>query len=715
MQRAALVVTLLALSVGTLVSAPVAPAAAVPPGFTNSQFTSGLSQPTAFALAPDGRIFVTEKGGAVRVVLPDGTLVAQPFVTLPVAGGSEQGALGIAFHPSFPTEPWVYVYWTANVGTGQVNRISRFRGPGNVSLEQLNLQDLDPQLRGNHNGGAIHFGPDGKLYAATGDGAADPARAQSISTRQGKILRYNPDGTIPTDNPFGATNPVWALGLRNPYTFAFGPGGVAHVNDVGSGGGAREEINVLERGANYGWPKYEGTGDGPQPGIALGPGNLTFPIYDYGHAGGDLAITGGAFYTGTAFPPEYHGDYFFADYGGGWIDRRDAQTGQVTRFEPDAGSVVDLLSHPDGSLLYLDIFAGRIGRIAFPGAPPPPPPPAGFESVAPTRVVDTRAGLGGTRLFAGQTLEIPLGSVLPAGATAVAVNVTSDGAAADGYLTAYPCGQTPPPTSTLNYLAGAPAAAGALVGLGGGSLCVRTYADTDLVVDVSGWFGPSASGGYSPVLNQRLLDTRSGAPLAAGATATVSAASLGSGTAVAVNLTLTEATADGYLTAGPCDDTRPVVSNLNARRGETRANQAVVPLAADGTLCVFSYGGGHVVVDAVGLFASGAGSQFQPLTPSRLLDTRTGSPVAAGTVAEVAAPAGASAVALSLVATEGAAAGYLTAYPCGEPPPVASTVNHLAGQTIANGAVARVGANGKVCVFSYATTHIIVDLTGVFT
>jgi hypothetical protein len=216
-------------------------------------------------------------------------------------------------------------------------------------------------------------------------------------------------------------------------------------------------------------------------------------------------------------------------------------------------------------------------------------------------------------------------------------------------------------------------------------------------------------------LNQRLLDTRSGGPLTAGATATVSAASLGSGTAVAVNLTLTEATADGYLTAWPCGEERPFVSNLNAGRGETRANQAVVPLAADGTLCVFSYGGGHVIVDAVGLFASGAGSQFQPLTPSRLLDTRTGNPVAAGTVAEVTAPAGASAVALSVVATEGAAAGYLTAYPCGEQPPVASTVNHLAGQTIANGAIARVGTNGKVCVFSFATTHLIVDVTGVFT
>lgn len=712
MQRAALVVFLLALSFGTLVAGPIATAGAVPPGFTNSQFTSGLSSPTAFALAPDGRLFVTEKGGAIRVVLPDGTLVGTPFVSLPVAGGSEQGALGIAFHPEFPSEPWVYVYWTANVGGGQANRISRFRGPGNESVEQQDLVTLDPQLRGNHNGGAIHFGPDNNLYAATGDGAADPSRAQSISTRQGKILRYDALGGIPADNPFGPGNPVYALGLRNPYTFAFGPSGVAHVNDVGSGGSAvREEINVLERGANYGWPQCEGVAPGCNP---TGPGPYRDPIYAYAHGPGDAAITGGAFYTGTAFPPEYHGDYFFADYGGGWIDRRDDQTGQVTRFEPAAGSVVDLLSHPDGSLLYLDI-AGRIGRISFPGAPPPPPPPAGFERITPTRVVDTRAGVGGTRLFAGQTLEIPLGAIVPTGATAVAANLTSDGAAADGFLTAYPCGQTPPPTSTLNYLAGAPAAAGALVGLGGGSLCVRTYADTDLVVDVSGWFGPAAGAGYAPVLNTRLLDTRSGAALAAGASATVSAATLGSGTAVAVNLTLTEAAADGYLTAWPCGEERPIVSNLNARRGETRANQAVVPLAADGTLCVYSYGGGHVVVDAVGRFGSGAGSAFQPLTPSRLLDTRTGSPVAAGTAAEVTAPAGASAVALSVVATEGAAAGYLTAYPCGEPPPVASTVNHLAGQTIANGAIARVGTTGKVCVFSYATTDVIVDLTGVFT
>ena len=705
MQRAALAVCLFALSLGTLLSGVVAPAGAVPAGFTNSPFASGLSSPTAFALAPDGRIFVTEKGGAIRVVLPDGTLVAQPFATLTVDSGSEKGALGIAIHPQFESNHWIYVYWS--VGGGHT--VSRLTAAGNVSTGPIeNLIVLDPHPASNHNGGAVHFGPDGKLYVATGDNAVS-SNAQTTNNRHGKILRYNDDGSIPADNPF--PNAIWALGLRNPYTFAFGPGGVAHVNDVGSGGGAREEINVLERGANYGWPQCEGLAPGCSP---SGPGPYRDPIYAYSHGPGDAAITGGAFYTGTAFPPEYRGDYFFADYGGGWIDRRDDQTGQVTRFEPDAGSVVDLLSHPDGSLLYLDI-AGRIGRISFPGAPPPPPPPAGFERITPTRVVDTRAGVGGARLLAGQTLEIPLGAIVPAGATAVAVNLTSDGAAADGFLTAYPCGQTPPPTSTLNYLAGAPAAAGALVGLGAGSLCVRTYADTDVVVDVSGWFGPSAGARYAPVLNTRLLDTRSGAPLAVGATATVSAATLGAGSAVAVNLTLTEAAADGYLTAWPCDDERPVVSNLNARAGQTRANQAVVPLAADGTLCVFSYGGGHVVVDAVGLFGSGAGSEFQPLTPSRLLDTRPGSAVAAGTTAEVTAPAGASAVALSVVATEGAAAGYLTAYPCGEPPPVASTVNHLAGQTIANGAIARVGTNGKVCVFSYATTDVIVDLTGVFT
>jgi hypothetical protein len=170
------------------------------------------------------------------------------------------------------------------------------------------------------------------------------------------------------------------------------------------------------------------------------------------------------------------------------------------------------------------------------------------------------------------------------------------------------------------------------------------------------------------------------------------------------------------VTLWACDQPMPATSNLNVRSGETRPNLAIVPVDGSGHVCAFSYGGGHLVVDAVGAFLPGPGGAVQPVAPVRLLDTRSGgAPLAAGGTVAVAAPAGAKAVAVSLVATEAQAAGYLTAHACGASPPLASNVNYLAGQTIANGAIAPVGADGTVCVTTYAATHVVVDLTGVFT
>src|SRR4051794_22250124 len=181
------------------------------------------------AIAPDGRIFVTEQGGTLRVI-KGGTLLPTPFVSLTVDSAGERGLLGVAFDPAFASNGYVYVYYTATTPTIH-NRVSRFTASGNVAVPGsevaiLDLNDLSSAT--NHNGGALHFGPDGKLYVAVGENA-NGANSQTLSNLLGKILRLNADGSIPPDNPFytqttGVNRAIWALGLRNPYTFSFQPG-----------------------------------------------------------------------------------------------------------------------------------------------------------------------------------------------------------------------------------------------------------------------------------------------------------------------------------------------------------------------------------------------------------------------------------------------------------------------------------------------------------
>src|SRR5262245_19079838 len=216
----------------------------LPAGFAESLVAGGLTAPTAMALAPDGRIFVAQQAGGLWVI-ENGTLLTTPFVSLTVDSSGERGLLGVAFDPNFATSPFVYVYYTVPAAGGALphNRVSRFVANGNVAGGEQALVDLEPLGASNHNGGAIHFGPDGKLYVGVGENA-NGANAQSLATRLGKILRYNPDGTIPADNPTtfaglagtttGANRAVWAVGLRNPFTFAVQPGtGRLFINDVG--------------------------------------------------------------------------------------------------------------------------------------------------------------------------------------------------------------------------------------------------------------------------------------------------------------------------------------------------------------------------------------------------------------------------------------------------------------------------------------------------
>ena len=328
-------------------------------GFQQTLVTGGLSAPTAMEFAPDGRLFVAEQSGHLRVI-KNGVLLPADFVTLDVESNSERGLLGVAFDPNFAANRFVYVYYTRSTPSPIKNRVSRFTAhAANPDVARPNsevviLDDIASDA-GNHNGGAIHFGLDGKLYVAVGDGGANSSNSQSLGTLSGKLLRINSNGSVPSDNPFvgtpGARGEIWALGLRNPYTFAIDPQtGTININDVGQS--MWEEVNRGARGANYGWPTCEG--------VCSNPG-FTNPIHTYGHDVGD-AITGGTFYRMNQFPAEYNGSYFFSDYLGGFIKRLNG-TNQVSDFWNPQNGPVDLKVGPDGALYYLSIFAGAVYRI----------------------------------------------------------------------------------------------------------------------------------------------------------------------------------------------------------------------------------------------------------------------------------------------------------------------------------------------------------------
>ena len=344
------------------------PAATVPTGFTDAVVASGLNNPTAMALAPDGRIFVCQQGGALRVI-KNGALLATPFLTVTVDSSGERGLLGVAFDPNFVSNQLVYIYYTTTTPTIH-NRISRFTAAGDVAMagSETIIMDL-PNLSTatNHNGGALHFGLDGNLYVAVGDNA-NGANAQSLSTRLGKMLRITSTGGIPTDNPFfnqttGDNRSIWALGVRNPFTFSFQrTTGRMFINDVGQN--TWEEINDGIAGSNYGWPTCEGFCNPPNP-------SFRDPIFAYMNDAQTCAITGGAFYNPQApqFPSNFVGNYFFADFCGGWIRRLDPVNGNaVTDFATGINLPVDLQVSPDGFLYYLARGAGSVNRIGFQAA-----------------------------------------------------------------------------------------------------------------------------------------------------------------------------------------------------------------------------------------------------------------------------------------------------------------------------------------------------------
>lgn len=379
--------------------------AALPPGFEVQTVVTGLEQSTAMTFAPDGRIFVAEKKGVVKVIR-NGVLLPTPLISLSdVNNYGDRGLIGIAVDPQFSVNGYLYLMYTyenspgANIAGPKNGRLVRVTVVGDQADERTKVvllgktvgtllnpscesyartADCIPSDTSSHSVGGLRFGPDGKLYAAIGDGAhfdfVDPRaqRAQDLDSLSGKILRLNKDGSAPTDNPYynGSStanrSKVFAYGLRNSFRFNFDTLGVLYAGDVGWS--KWEELDKIMSGGNYGWPCREGStateyGCNPLPRVD--------PIYSYAHdINGAGSVTGGAF--GTAYPSQFARTMFFGDYAQNFIRMANiSSTGTLISVSdfmtPDDGpdGPVEFLRGLDGNVYFLSIYTGAVKKIVY--------------------------------------------------------------------------------------------------------------------------------------------------------------------------------------------------------------------------------------------------------------------------------------------------------------------------------------------------------------
>jgi glucose/arabinose dehydrogenase len=303
----------------------------------------GLVAPWALAFAPDGRTFLTERPGRVRVLV-DGALRPEPVAEIAdVAAQGEAGLLGLALDPDFATNHRLYLYYTYREGSGLRNRVVSYIERDNRLSERTVILDEIPGS-GVHDGGRIAFGPDGKLYVTTGD-ATQQAAAQDQSSLAGKILRINGDGSIPSDNPFSGS-PVYSFGHRNVQGLAWHPEtGRLYATEHGPTG--NDEVNLIEAGQNYGWPQAQGE-QHPPP--------FRAPIAVYNPA---IAPSGATWYSGNAVP-QMRGSLLFATLRGTHLHRialaPDDASGVSTDerlFDGEYGRIRDVVQGPDGALYIL--------------------------------------------------------------------------------------------------------------------------------------------------------------------------------------------------------------------------------------------------------------------------------------------------------------------------------------------------------------------------
>ena len=343
--------------------------------------------PTALAFSPDGRIFYTERiTGQIRIV-EGGNLLPTPFYTLPdTATSGERGLLGLALDPGFPATPWVYAYQTYDeppvLGT-IYNRIVRIQASGNVGVAMEVLLAMPPlSAATNHNGGVIAFGPDGKLYAVVGENA-NIALAQNQLSPMGKVLRMNPDGSVPTDNPFFG-NPAWhplifTYGHRNMFGLAFHPD-TNGIFVTENGPNCNDEVNLLVPGGNFAWGTSQTCASPPPPPQNTnqdGPLPHQMPLWWWTPT---ICPTNAAIYRGPYFPGWY-GDLFMGDCNNGDLHRLDVSpSGDAVLSDtivwPTPSAIIEVEEAPDGSIwfttpttIYRYRDANRPPNAAFLAAP----------------------------------------------------------------------------------------------------------------------------------------------------------------------------------------------------------------------------------------------------------------------------------------------------------------------------------------------------------
>ncbi len=352
----------------------------LPPGAKIETVLGDMAYPVAMAFDPAGRLLYTEKStGNVRL-FANGTLQKEPVITYDISICSERGLLGIAIDPDFNSNHYIYVYYTQGPGCSDTqNKVARFIESNGKGSNSTNIFS-SPQTAGNHNGGNIHFGPDGKLYITVGDNA-NAANAQEMTARNGKMHRINPDGSMPTDNPHfnqpGALPSLYAIGLRNSFDFTFDPVVKGRIFASENGPNCDDEMNRIEAGFNYGWrANYPCDDDNPDPKY-----NNMGPLWYVGQSGCCIAPTGITVYTGNSVP-QWQNQLFMANYKDPpyhfYLNADRTIITAVNKVEGlNAG--MDLETGPDGALYYIEgggYQTGTLKRIVGTGVASPTPKPS---------------------------------------------------------------------------------------------------------------------------------------------------------------------------------------------------------------------------------------------------------------------------------------------------------------------------------------------------
>lgn len=489
---------------------------ALPDGFYEEQIVGSLQLPTSFAVAPDGRIFITEKSGRVRVV-DDGELQAEPFIDLSteVNDAADRGLMGVTVHPNWPAQPYVYLAYTYDppeargypASGARVARVLRLRASAdNLNVHQpgsgvvilgtnstfanignpekgdelpfscldengMFVQDCLPAEGTAHTVDFLKFAGDGSLFVSLGDGIVNSKgnwRAQDVNSLAGKILRINPmTGAGYANNPFydgdlsANRAKVYALGLRNPFRFTFDAAGRLYVGEVGNN--TWEEINRGAPGANFGWPCYEGEERMTEWAICdslfSGAAEVTHGLYVYPHSAMPPrgAAIGGDFYTGKLYPAIYRGAYFFTDFNGGVITAMlfDAAGDYTLQdFATSAPGPVQISMGPDGNLWMLYIATGELVRLRYQGA----------DAASASATVTPRAMVTSTPTVAATAALTETATVSESAVTTVTAAVTSTSemtGSSDVAVTA--AAPTPTPTAKPGALpTAAPGGSGAI-------------------------------------------------------------------------------------------------------------------------------------------------------------------------------------------------------------------------------------------------------------